>query len=109
MSRGLAGKAFDIAATDFHTSSGPCKVRPEDISTTSPSAVKQAPNACRSSDAAAATWERCLMRHGGDVDPRQDIHEGAPFDPRGWVKARSYCASAPKRLNRKAPCGVVVS
>ena len=28
---------------------------------------------------------------------------------RSWVKARSYCASAPKRLNRKAPCGVVVS
>ena len=26
---------------------------------------------------------------------------------RSWVKARSYWASAPKRLNRKVPCGVV--
>ena len=28
---------------------------------------------------------------------------------RSWVKARSYLVSAPKRLNRKAPCGMVVS
>ena len=32
-----------------------------------------------------------------------------PAITRCWVKARSYCASAPKMPNSSSPCGVVVS
>src|SRR5262245_61890320 len=59
ISRCISGNAFDITATGLHNSSGPRKVIPDDMSTNSPSAVKQATKAFRSSCSASDTWYRC--------------------------------------------------